>query len=388
MLHPIAVLAITLTISLCVQTAAPAEGDALAIAKQGDFYVGGRSYDTPEGPVIADRMYVEFQIPEKKTKPYPIVLFHGGGITGAFWGTTPDGREGWRDYFLRHGYAVYVVDAPTVGRSGYNALVDGPQIIVSSSAQGAEAMFTRPEDHPLWPQAKKHSQFPGTGKSGDQAFEAFQALSVQGVEGVKNNTPPPLSVTQRMDEITQAASAALLDRIGPAIILTHSRSGTTGWLLADARPKLVKAVVAVEPNGPPFYNVLPGNTATSIARPWGITYAKLDFKPAPKSAADLAPTKQLAPEAPDLIGCWPMGGTKRTLPNLKRIPILIVTSEASYHAQYDQCTSHFLTAAGVANEHLQLEKIGIHGNGHVMMLERNSDDIAGAIADWLERKVR
>ena len=85
MLHPIAVLAITLTISLCVQTAAPAKGDALVIEKQGDFYVGGRSYDTPEGPVVADRMYVEFQIPEKKTKPYPIVLFHGGDLPLLKW---------------------------------------------------------------------------------------------------------------------------------------------------------------------------------------------------------------------------------------------------------------------------------------------------------------
>lgn len=387
LLMTIAAIATFAVIDMSIAVAQPVS-EPLMIAKQGFFYIGGRRFDTSAGPVIADRMYVEFQIPEKKTQPYGIVLYHGGGPSGAEWGMTPDGREGWREYFLRRGFTVYVVDAPTVGRSGYNSLVDGPQTIVSFSPEGEENRLTRSEDHPLWPQARKHSQFPGTGLPGDPSFEALVAHGLPGVEGVKDNILPPLAVLQRTDEITQAASAALLDRIGPSIILTHSRAGTFGWLIADARPKLVKAVVAVEPNGPPFYNTLVGGNPTTVARPWGLTYAKLSFRPAPKSAAELAPTKQLAPDSKDLVGCWPMGGRKRTLPNLKGIPILIVTSEASYHAQYDQCTSQFLTGAGVANEHLRLESIGIHGNGHVMMLEKNSDEIAGVIANWLEKKVR
>jgi pimeloyl-ACP methyl ester carboxylesterase len=72
------------------------------------------------------------------------------------------------------------------------------------------------------------------------------------------------------------AAASLLDRIGPAIILTHSQSGPFGWLIADARPKLVKAVVAVEPAGPPFQNTLLG---TEKARAWGVADIPITYDP-------------------------------------------------------------------------------------------------------------
>ena len=76
----------------------------------------------------------------------------------------------------------------------------------------------------------------------------------------------------------------------------------------------------------------------------------------------------------------------RQLPNLAKIPILIVTSEASFRAQYDHCTSEFLTQAGVKNEHLRLETVGIHGNGHMMMLEKNNGDIANVLINWLQKQ--
>jgi hypothetical protein len=70
--------------------------------------------------------------------------------------------------------------------------------------------------------------------------------------------------------------------------------------------------------------------------------------------------------------------------NLTGTPILVVTSEASYHAPYDQCTVKYLAQAGVKSTHMRLPDVGIHGNGHMMMLEKNSDAIAKAMADWLD----
>ena len=67
---------------------------------------------------------------------------------------------------------------------------------------------------------------------------------------------------------------------------------------------------------------------------------------------------------------------------------MIVTGEASFRATYDHCTSRFLTQAGVPNTHLRLEAVGLRGNGHMMMLENNSAEVAAAIAGWLESNLR
>jgi pimeloyl-ACP methyl ester carboxylesterase len=344
----------------------------LLLAKEGHFYVGGTQIARGEGMVHVDQMYVEYQVPARSRHRYPLVLVHGGSGTGAVYEGTPDDREGWREFFVRAGYTVYIVDTPTGGRSAYDPATDGP---LEGAPPGArERMFTKPEQFRLWPQAHLHNQFPGTGLPGDPAYEQSAEASIL----TSGNQ-------RRLDEMNREALAALLDRIGPAIILTHSRSGAYGWLVADARPKLVKAIVAVEPHGPPFHN--PASQAgqappSSGDRVWGMTYAPLTFDPAVTDASELAP-KQAPPAAPDLLGCWQIGGPHRTLVHLVGIPILIVTSEASYHAQYDQCTSEFLTAAGVRNEHLRLETRGIRGNGHLMMSEKNNLEIASVIDRWI-----
>jgi pimeloyl-ACP methyl ester carboxylesterase len=344
----------------------------LVLAKEGYFYVGGTQVTRREGTLHIDQMYVEYQIPAERKHRDPLVLVHGGGATGATYDGTPDDREGWREFFVRAGYVVYVVDTPTAGRSPYDPSSDGP--LARAPPGAAERMFTKPEQFRLWPQARLHNQFPGTGLPGDPIYEQAAEASV-----------PFIGDQQRTDKINQDALAALLDRIGPAIILTHSRSGPYGWLAADARPHVVKAIVAVEPNGPPFKD----SAATASQAPpsvggrrWGITYAPLTFDPPAPDPADLAP-QQAPPEAAGLLGCWHMSGPRRRLVRLIGVPILILTSQASYHAQYDQCTSEFLSAAGVRNEFVRLEMRGIHGNGHVMMWEKNNLQIAALIDHWL-----
>jgi pimeloyl-ACP methyl ester carboxylesterase len=349
----------------------------LNLAKQGYFYVGGAKLPRGQAYQPVDQMYVHYQVPAQKKHPYPIIFVHGGSTSGAAYEGTPDDRQGWAEYFLRRGYAVYVVDHPARGRSPYELEVDGP--LERAPAGSAERAFTAPAKYNQYPQSRLHNQFPGTGQPGDPDFHRF--LSMQ---------HPSINGGIRMDTINRDALVALLDRIGPAIVLTHSRSGPFGWLVADARPKLVKAVLSMEPNGPPFENppTDSGNAPPSgTNRPWGITYEKMTFSPAVTDPAELKPVLE-KPIGPDLLGCWRIGGVKRTLPNLKGIPILIVTSEGGYHAQYDHCTSQFLTDAGVENTYVQLEKKGIRGNGHLMMMEKNNLQIAAMIDEWVQQNVK
>ena len=84
-------------------------------------------YETSkDGQIRVGQMYVQYQIPDNRTQPYPVVMWHGGGQTGTNFMGTPDGRKGWGDYFLQRGYAVYIVDQPGRARSGYFTDVYGP----------------------------------------------------------------------------------------------------------------------------------------------------------------------------------------------------------------------------------------------------------------------
>jgi pimeloyl-ACP methyl ester carboxylesterase len=233
-------LSIGLSSMLLVAIAAAQTPSPLVIARQGYFFVGGTYFDSQGGRSMSGQMYVEFQIPATRTHTYPIVMFSGGGQSGLNYTGTPDGREGWMQYFLRQGYAVYVLDQPSRARSPHQAEV-GPQS--RQPVERVQQRFTAPERSKLWPQAVLHTQWPGTGVEGDPVFDQFYAQNF-----------PSLTSFPRQQELNRDAGAALLDRIGPAIVLTHSQSGTFGWLVADARPNLVKGVVAMEPSGPPVYD--------------------------------------------------------------------------------------------------------------------------------------
>jgi pimeloyl-ACP methyl ester carboxylesterase len=349
----------------------------LEIAREGYLFAGGK-YST-DAKAMSGQIYAEFQIPTRQSHPYPIVFVHGGGQTGTNFTGTPDGREGWAQFFLREGYAVYVIDQAGRGRSAYATTTYGPQTSVNIDM--IQKRFTAMEKFNLWPQAHLHTQWPGTGMPGDPTFDQFYASQV-----------PSMVSYPLQQELTSEALVALIDKIGPAIILTHSQSGATGWPVADARPEKVKAVIAVEPSGPPFYNV--DNVAapewfhdSDEQRPWGITSAPLTYSPAAASPSDLAMVHQDQPDDPNVARCWLQKAPARQLPNLQKVHILVVTSESSYHRGYDHCTVKYLEQAGVHVTWTKLEDIGIHGNGHMMMLEKNNQQIAAVMAAWLEKAI-
>ena len=349
---------------------------ALAIAEQGYFFVGGQYVDLPDGRFMTGQMYVEFQIPEKRTQPWPIVMFSGGGQSGLNYTGTPDGRDGWMQILLRAGFAVYVLDQPSRARSPHH-LETGAQ--TRQSVQRVEQQFTAPERSNLWPQAHLHTQWPGSGVAGDPVFDQFFAQSY-----------PSLASFPRQQELNRDAGAALLDRIGPAILFTHSQSGTFGWLVADARPDLVKAIVAMEPSGPPVHdNVTKGAPDWfedgPFTKPFGLTAAPLAYDPPLATPDDMRFVRQETPDAVDRVRCWEQAEPARKLVRLADIPVLVVEAEASYHAPFDHCTARYLRQAGVMKTtYLRLADLGIKGNGHMLMLEMNNREIAEVAMTWLE----
>jgi pimeloyl-ACP methyl ester carboxylesterase len=349
----------------------------LVLAKEGYFYVGGHQLKLDTGIVIADAMFVQYQIPKSSRYHYPIVFVHGGcGFAGITWLGTPDDREGWAEYFLRRGYSTYVVDEPGCGRSAYYPDVDGALRL--NSVVRDDELIDNPERYLLWPQARLYTQKP--------ISMGASALATQYMSQPKESIPNG----QHMDEASRDALAALLDKIGPSIIIAHSHGAQFAWLAADLRPHLVKSIIALEPAGPPFKDdtaVASSKPANDPSRAWGLTDAPITYEPSVKDPSELAPRQELAPSA-DLVGCWNMTGQQRKLPNLAGIPILILTSEAGYHARYDYCTSQFLIRAGVNNEHIRLEDIGIHGNGHRLAQEPNNLQIANVVEDWLKKHTR
>lgn len=340
------------------------------------FYIGGEYIGPPGKEVMSGQMYVEVLRPATVTRRYPLMFVHGTAQTATNWLKTPDGRPGWARIFVDLGYEVYLVDQPARGRSPWHAQLDGelsvaPVVVV-------ERYFTATTQGE-WPQAKKHTQWPGTGRKGDPVFDAFYATHV-----------PYIADSAKSQQLFQNAGAALLDKIGEAILITHSQSGPYGWLLADVRPSLVKAVVSIEPQGPPVVNMSmqqaqKGESQTlddTQRRRWGIADIELTYAPPLLADQQLAVVRSPATRADRLPG-WLQQEPARQLINLQAIPFLIVTGEASFHALYDHATAAYLQQAGVPVTHWQLEEFGITGNGHMLMLEHNSAEIAERLNLWI-----
>jgi pimeloyl-ACP methyl ester carboxylesterase len=353
------------------------ERGPLVLAKASYFFVGGRIDASIEGSPMVGQMYVEYMIPQQLLHPYPVVMVHGGNQTGTNFTGTPDGREGWAQYFVRRGYAVYVVDQVARGRSAYWSQVYGP--LPASRLAFVEQRFVAPEQTPMWPQAHLHNQFPGDGVPGDPNFDQFYAAQF-----------PSIPSFPQQQQLNRDALAALLDKIGPAILLTHSQSGAFGWPVADARPNLVKAILAVEPSGPPVHDIenvgapdwFRDAERTKIS---GLGDIPITYDPPLGADEKLAFVRADVAIRSDLVRCWRQQEPARRLVNLIRIPVLIVTSQASYHAPYDDCTAAYLIQAGVSVRHIHLADLGVLGNGHMMMIEKNNQAIAAVMLDWLEQ---
>jgi pimeloyl-ACP methyl ester carboxylesterase len=237
--------------SVLAQSEAGATGTSqngpLVIARQGSFFVGGTALTgsgtfnptqnfltapTSADTYYVDQLYVQFQIPSA-ARSLPIVMVHGFGQTAKTWESTPDGREGYETIFTRRGFGVYVIDFPRRGRAGFPSFTEplgnltGTQIIPDTTLRFGNSLafiLFRLGQSPFtfFP----NSQFPRSGL--DQYFKQIIPAVMDDPDVISN------------------AIAALFDRIGPAILLTHSQAGQFGWLAA-MKSSNVKAIVAYEP---------------------------------------------------------------------------------------------------------------------------------------------
>src|SRR5262245_45730259 len=150
----------------------------LTIASQGSFFVGGEVKRAPPsaatGPsaapadITVNQMYVQYQIPVNAGKHAPVVMVHGCCLSSKTWETTPDGRMGWNEYFLRKGRAVYLADQVSRGRSGFDSSVISavkagtapPSALPNIIAASHQVAWTVFRFGPSYPQAFDDEQFP------------------------------------------------------------------------------------------------------------------------------------------------------------------------------------------------------------------------------------
>lgn len=280
---------------------------------------------------------MEWEVPVELRHREPVVLIHGGGGQGTDWLGTPDGRPGWARLLSAEGFAVHVVDRPGHGRSPLHPDLLGP-IAPPLSYEAAARMFTGSDQ---WP-----------GRDQDAVLDQF--MVAQG---------PRLADLAAAHALEQRVGVELLERIGPAVVMTHSAGGPMGWLMADARPDLVRALIALEPLGPPFREAGSGG----MELPWGLAAAPLTYAPGVDDPAQLAGTD----------------GPPRQLPRLAQVPIAVVSAERSPLAAPTAETARFLTRRGCACTHLALAEHGVRGNGHGMIFERNHGDVLRVVLAWL-----
>lgn len=320
------------------------EGAVLNVRSIGSFHIGGQQrtvigapprdivYSPGHAPVTIDpngayesgQMYVQFVHLQRPKARHKLLLMHGGGLCGTCWETTPDGRPGWQMRFLEAGHDVHVVDAAECGRASWSG---------AESDESREPMFrTKAETWELFrigPEGSWDGEVVRSLVAPGQRFpvEAFDRFMKQAVPRWVGN-----------DEIIQSACDQLAESHGPYTVIAHSRGCNFALRMAIAHPDQVRALVLLEPSGHP--------------------------DPA-----------------------------EHDLSRLSTIPMLTVWGDHfATHTLWRQLRRNLdafhqsLRALGARVDEIDLPAHGIHGNSHMLMMDRNSDAIAQRIQGWFESR--
>lgn len=307
--------------------------------KQGAYNPAGN--DTTGQTLHGDHAYVSYQIPAN-TRKLPLVFWHGHGQSAKTWESTPDGREGFQNIFLRKRFSVYLIDQPGRGRA---ARTTQP---VAIDAAPDEPLWFGIFRLGAWPDFYPGVQFSRDPKILEQFFR--QMVPNTGPYDAQKNT--------------QAASA-LLEKIGPSVLVTHSQSGGLGWRTALQSPN-VRAVVAFEPS--------------------------FDF---PFPEGEVPPSVTLGSRALNALSV-----PRADFMRLTRIPIAIyygdyISDAQSTNPGQRQWRIFYEMAkrwADVVNRNggdvtlVHLPDIGIKGNTHFAMSDLNNAQIAELMAKFLADK--
>lgn len=192
----------------------------------------------PNGDYVVEQMYVQYFLPEAPNGRPPLIFWHGGGMTGKAWETTPDGRPGWLNYFLRHGWDCYLCDAVERGRSGFAPV---PEVWLEAPiSQTAADIYSR---FRIGPEAESYHSDPAQRRP--YANTQFPA---NGFDALLRQMVPRWTQT---DGAILAAYRELLERVGPACVVAHSQAGVFGLRMAHAMPEHIRALVGLEPASVP-----------------------------------------------------------------------------------------------------------------------------------------
>ena len=262
----------------------------------------------------AGQLYVQRFLLAEPMARFPLLFWHGGGLTGACWETTPDGRPGWHDFFMRAGHDTFVSDASERGRASWARYPEiNTELPEHRPLDLAWGMFRIGPPGGYHPDPEKRISFPGSlfpAESADQLLKQFVARWT----------------TREADRRAEAAYHELVQRTGNCVVLAHSQGGFYAFNVA-ARQQSVCALVCIEPVVPLLE----------------------DYDPAA----------------------------------LKGRPVLVVLGDnRPDNARRDAFISA-LIAADVRVDVLDLPARNVTGNSHMLMMDRNSDDIAAMIQAWL-----
>jgi hypothetical protein len=328
----------------------------IQIAQQGSFMVGGRvvtnpgTFDprdpnpTPAGQTVhGDHAYVRYQIPVNPRR-LPLVMWHGGAQFSKSWETTPDGREGFQNIFLRRNFATYIIDQPRSGGASRT-----PELAARQPPQGPfgeQSIFTRFRLG-LWPDF-----FPGVQFSRDpSALEQFWRQQVPN--------------TAELDEMVFVdAAVALFEKIGPAVLVTHSASGVMGWRTAT-RTDHVKGIVSYEPGGFLFpESEIPAPVPSSGGDTVGTPVPLAEFQKLTRSPIQIVYGDNI-PSTPS-----PNAGLDAWRGRIEMARVFVAA----------------IKAHGGDAELLHLPSIGVRGNTHFPFSDLNNLRVADLLSDYLKRK--
>ena len=337
----------------------------ITIAEQGSFTVGG-SYKQHAGKFSQDNFlseegqraygdfaYVEYQKPVK-AKKLPLIFQHGGAQSKRTWESTPDGREGFNTMFLRAGYAVYLVDQPRSGEANLSTEAVTPDTPWAGNPMyGDKTLYilSRVGHYDEKGEPVPNAQFP----QGEDNYQAFQQSWTIGSGPLDNE----LNADVLAELVRQQKDGAIL--------VTHSMGGTIGWRTAIRTDK-VKGIIAYEPGGTPF--IFPETEMPNII--------DARFKALSASA---------------------MGVPMEDFMKLTRIPIVLYYGDyiklGSENVGEDKWGTEYAMAqkfVEVINRHggdatlVHLPSVGIKGNSHFLMQEKNNQQIMDLAVKWLHEK--
>ncbi len=306
----------------------------LVLASQGSFFVGGESKSVTGGEITVNQMYVQYQIPPNADQHAPVVMVHGCCLSSKTWETTPDGRMGWNEYLVRKNRSVYLADQVSRARSGFdgsiiNAVKAGTlppsQLpnVLTASHQVAWSVF---RFGPSFNKPFPDGQFP---------IEAVDELYKQMIPDLNSLLPSPNPTWKNM--------AALAVRLHGAVLVGHSESGFFPEQAALIDPSGVKGIVSIE---------MP--CVTTLAPPQVSMLAKI----------------------PTLIMFGDHLGDVQGGP-------------ANWTTSFDSCQKFVqqLKDAGGNAEMMHLPKLGIRGNSHMLMQDKNNLQLADLILNWIDDHV-